>query len=96
MKKIFRGSIHVDGKSHDCLICEINNRRIKVTYEAYNAVERCNTEIFDGHKWNHVLSMLDMGVEPVANAYNLWNVEKRESRANFLFNMSEKICKVIL
>ena len=50
MKQIFRNSTHKSGKSHDCLIAEIKGKKIKITYEAYNAVERCNVEFFDGDK----------------------------------------------
>jgi len=46
MKQLFRNSTHTERKSHDCLIAEIKGKKIKVTYEAYNAVERCNTEFF--------------------------------------------------
>ena len=54
MKQLFRNSTHTQSKSHDCLIAEIKGKKIKVTYEAYNAVERCNTELFNGDKWNHI------------------------------------------
>jgi hypothetical protein len=96
MKQIFRNSIHKSEKSHECLIAELNGKKIKITYEAYNAVERCNTEIFDGFKWNHCISMLDMGVTPETSAYNIWDENKREKRANELFKISVNICRGIL
>lgn len=101
MKQLFRNSIHTPNRSHDCLIAEIGDikngsKKVKITYESYNAVERCNTEFFDGDKWNNILSMLDMGVEPNTSAYNIWNEKKRKSRADELFKKAEVICKGIL
>jgi hypothetical protein len=59
MKHIFRNSIHREGRSHDCSIVEIGNKKVKITYEAYNAGERCTTEFFDGNKWNHIFNGLE-------------------------------------
>ncbi len=96
MKQLFRNSTHTQSKSHDCLIGEIKGKKIKVTYEAYNAVERCNTEFFDGDKWNHILSMLDMGIEPNTSAYNIWDEKKRKNRADESFKKAETMCNSIL
>ena len=96
MKQLFRNSTHTQSKSHDCLIAEIKGKKIKVTYEAYNAVERCNTEIFDGDKWNHFLSMLNMGVEPDNSAYIIWDEKERKNRADKLFKKAETMCNTIL
>lgn len=96
MKQIFRNSIHVIGKSHDCLIAEIKGKKVKMTYEAYNAVERCNTEFFDGDKWNHILSMLNLGELSESSAYNIWDDKKRKKRADDLFKKSEVMCNGIL
>ena len=95
MKQLFRNSTHTQSKSHDCLIAEIKGKKIKVTYEAYNAVERCNTEIFDGDKWNHFLSMLNMGIEQDNCAY-IWDETKRKNRADELFKKAETMCNTIL
>ena len=96
MKLLFRNSTHTESRSHDCLIAEIKGKKIKVTYEAYNAVERCNTEFFDGDKWNHILSMFDMGIEPNTSAYNIWDEKKRKNRADELFKKAETMCNSIL
>lgn len=69
---------------------------VKFTYEAYNAVERFTVEIFDGHKWNHFLSMLDMGITPETSAYNIWNEIKRNQRANDLIKLAESMCETII
>ena len=97
MKIIFRHPTHTSGKSHDCLIAEFGNirnggKKVKMTYEAYNAMEKCNVEFFDGDKWNHILSMLDMGVNPETSAYNIWNEKKRKDRADDLFKKAEDMC----
>jgi hypothetical protein len=97
MKILFRNAIHTPNKSHDCLIAElVGGGKVKITYEAYNAVERCNTEFFDGSKWNHILSMLDMGEIPETSAYNIWNETKRKKRADDLFKKAETMCYGIL
>jgi hypothetical protein len=96
MKQLFRNSTHTQSKSYDCLIAEIKGKKIKVTYEAYNAVERCNTEFFDGDKWNHILSMIDMGIEPNTSAYNIWDEKKRKNRADEAFKKAETMCNGIL
>ena len=96
MKLIIRNSIHRNSKSHDCLIAEIKGKKVKITYEAYNAVEKCNIDFFDGDKWNHIFSMLDMGIEQESSAYNIWDDMKRKKRADDLFKIAEKICNGIL
>lgn len=100
MKTLFRNSTHTQSKSHDCLIAEIGNikngsKKVKITYEAYNAAERCNVEFFDGNKWNHILSILDMGVEPNTSAYNIWDGNKRKVRADELFKKAETMINKI-
>lgn len=101
MKQLFRNSTHKSDRSHDCLIAEIGNiknrlKKVKFTYEAYNAAEKCNVEFFDGDKWNHILSMLDMGEQPNSSAYNIWDESKRKKRADDLFKKAETICNDII
>jgi hypothetical protein len=96
MKIIIRNSVHASSTSHDCLIAEIKEKKIKITYQAYNASEKCNTEFFDGDKWNHIFSILDMGVRPENSAYNIWDEEKRKKRADDLFKIAESMCNSII
>lgn len=101
MKILERNTTHKNERSHDCLLMEIGNRGnggkvVKCTYEAYNAVERCNIEIFDGVKWNHILSMIDMGIEPNTSAYNIWDATKRKTRADECFKKAEKLITKII
>lgn len=96
MKQIFRNSTHLDKRSHDCLVCEIKGKKVKITYEAYNADEKCSVDIFDGYKWNHILSMLDMGIIPDRSAYSLLNGVERNHRSNELIKIAETLCNDIL
>lgn len=96
MKTLFRNSTHKMRKSHDCLIAEIKGKKIKLTYEAYNAVEKFNVEIFDGNKFNVILNILDMGVTQENDAYNIWSDLQREARANNLIKIAKKMCEVII
>jgi hypothetical protein len=95
MKEIIRNSTHTSSNSHDCLIVQIKNKKVKITYQSYNAVERCNTEFFDGDKWNHILSMLDMGIEPNTSTF-LWGAQERKSRTDELFKKAKTMCNAIL
>jgi hypothetical protein len=95
MKQIARNSIHAKSKSHDMILLDHNGKKVKITYEAYNAVERCNTEVFDGHQFNHVFSMMDLGIEPNNIAYIMHDLERKE-RADKLFAMAEKLCEKLL
>lgn len=96
MKKLQRNSLHSKGRSHDCLLLEHNGKKIKMTYEAYNASEQCSVEIFDGFKFNHAFSLRDLGVTPESSAYLIWDEKKREARATDLFSKAEKMCKLLL
>lgn len=101
MKILYRNPIHLLEKSHDCLIAEFGNiknggKKAKITYESYNAIERCNVDFFDGNKWNHIFSMLDMGIEPNTSAYNIWDAAERKKRADTLFDKAKEICLTII
>lgn len=101
MKNLERNSTHKNERSHDCLLMEIGNKGnggkvVKFTYEAYNAVEKCNTEIFDGEKWNHIFSIMDLGVMPETSAYNIWDSAKRKLRADDLFKKAQTMITKII
>ena len=53
-------------------------------------------EFFDGDKWNHIFSILDMGVLQENSAYNIWNEEKRKKRADDLFKIAESMCDFMI
>jgi len=95
MKKLFRNSTHNDRRSHDCLMLDFNGKKVKLTYTSENASESLSVQVFDGHKFNYILSMLDMGITPNNSSY-IWTDAKRKSRADELFKVAEKLCKSIL
>lgn len=96
MKKIVRNSTHKSGRSYDCLIAENGGKKLKMTYDCCNTGERCTIEIFDGYRWNHILSILDMGIEPNKSAATVWDENKRKNRADELFKKAEIMCKAII
>jgi len=96
MKTLLRKSIHEDYRSHDCLVCDIQGKKVKITYEAYNAIEKCNIELFDGFRWNLLFTLLDMGIVPELSAYNIWDKERRRTRADYLFKEAEEMVRSIL
>jgi len=96
MKTIIRNSTHLNSTSYDCLIAEIKGKKIKITYQAYNASEKCNIEFFDGDKWNHIFNMLDIGIIPENSAYNIWDEVKRKKRADDLFKKAEEMCSFLI
>ena len=96
MKIISRKSTHSISDSYDCLVGEILNRKIKITYKAYNAVERCDAELFDGDKWNKILDIKDVGIQPENSAYNIWDENRRKRRADNIFNVFENMIYEIL
>lgn len=95
MQILFSNDTHIDGRSYDCKIVTINGKKCKITYEAYNAAEKCNTEIFDGYKWCPFLSMWDTGSIPNNSAY-IWDSKKRKERANMLFKRAVEMCTSII
>jgi hypothetical protein len=94
-KEIIRNSNHSDNKSHDCLIGEYKGKKIKMTYDAYNASERCTVELFDGNTLNFLLSMSDMGFRPNNSAY-IQADDKRKKRADELFKKGKEMVQLLL
>lgn len=92
---IHRSANHLRERSHDCHIRKYDDRIVNYTYKAYNAAEHFTVEIFDGTKWNHCLSMQDLGVMPDTGAY-FWNESKRLEQANTLYIKAERIVKSLL
>ena len=66
VKEIYRSKLHKREKSHDvCIIqdqSKVRGVKLKMTYECYNALERFTGEQWNGGKWEHTFSMLDLGV----------------------------------
>lgn len=79
-----KSEVHRKSYSYDCSIIRKKERIIKVLYEAGNSYERHTTSLFDGDKWNVILIMLDLGVEPNPHAFITWDEKERKERANDL------------
>jgi hypothetical protein len=73
VKELYRSKIHKREKSHDvCIIqdqSKVKGVKLKMTYECYNALERFTGEQWNGGKWEHTFSMLDLGVSEERTNY---------------------------
>jgi hypothetical protein len=99
VKQIYRSEHHKKEKSHDVCIVQqsdvVRGVKLKMTYESYNAVERFTGELYVGGKWEHLFSMLDLGVEPERSSYNIWNDAKRLKRAEDLIAKGVDYFKIL-
>jgi hypothetical protein len=91
-----RNKLHLNGKSHDTMFVEIKNTKLKMVYEAYNAVERFSVYVFDGLQLNLILTMADLGVESNSSAYNIFSPIEREKRADLMFSKGHKTMELLL
>lgn len=86
-KELYRSKVHNRDNSHDVIIIQDTTRvsgvKLKMTYESYNANERFTGELFVGGKWEHMFSILDLGVSPDKSMY-VSSEMKREQRAESL------------
>ena len=71
VKELYRSKLHRRDKSHDvCIIqdqSKVRGVKLKMTYECSAALERFSGEQWNGGKWEHTFSMLDLGI-PVDNS----------------------------
>ena len=93
VKLLERNKIHVEGRSHDVRLIDFTTpkgeiKKIKFTYESYNAAEKFTTELFNGNEWKYISGMMDLGIRPNSDAYNIWDPKVREARANELYDKS--------
>lgn len=95
MKTIFKKEVNLNNQSHVCHLLEINDKKVKMTYESYNATERFTVDIFDGYKWNHFLSIMDLGVKPETSSY-VWSDNRRIQRAEELFTKAKLMTKKLI
>lgn len=94
-KLIYSASQHLKGKSHEVRVFKNEQGiKMKMTYEAYNAVERFTGEQFVNGKWEHTFSMLDLGVSPESSIY-VSDEGKRETRADNLFKSGIKLFNIL-
>jgi hypothetical protein len=97
MKLLLRNDVHVRDRSYDVSIYEApGNSRVKITYEAYNASERCVAEMWSGQKWNTILSMWDLGVRPDSSIYVTDEANRRKRFEKELLPKIFEIIKIIV
>jgi len=97
MKLLLRNELHKRDKSYDVSFYSApGNSRVKITYSAYNASERCDAEIWDGHKWNSICSMMDLGIQPDSSIYVTDESHRRKRFENELLPKVFKIIEIIV
>jgi hypothetical protein len=95
MNLLHRSPIHKIGKSHDFRVIKIKRTVLFITYEAYNAVEKFDIEIFNGKEKSYILSIYDIGESPNSTAY-VNSIAERELRSIDLFNKAVKMLEKII
>ena len=95
MKTLLRNKIHNNSKSHDITVVQIGDKKVKFTYECYNAIERYTSEVFDGTQWNHIMSMLDLGEVPNSSNY-VRDDATREKRSDELYKKALKFVETLM
>ncbi len=96
MKLIERNKNHKNDKSHDMSFVEIEGKKIKFTYEAYNASEKFSAQIWSNDEWNLVLTMLDLGILPDSGYYvqdNKVREKKNDELVKKAISLVQKILK---
>lgn len=96
MKTILRNKRHVKDRSHDVHIIQVGDKKLKLTYETYNSLERYNIEVFNGEKLNLIGTINDLGVEPNSSAYLLLTPEQREKRVDEIFKIATKFITALM
>jgi hypothetical protein len=75
--------------------CDV--QKIKMTYDCYNGVERCNIEIFNKqeYKFNSVFGLPDLGFIPDSSLYGMGK-ETVLDKASKCFEIAKKLLNHIL
>jgi len=76
MKILHNSPLHKKERSHDFTVIKIKDTVFFLTYEAYNASEKFNVEIFNGKEKTYLFSIYDLGESPNSSAY----VQSEEKR----------------
>lgn len=90
MKIIHNSPIHNDEKSHDFYIIKIGETTFFLTYQAYNAAEKFDVEIFNGKEKSYLLSIYDLGETPNSSMYVCSKLMRKE-RSKCLFEKAVRI-----
>ena len=89
MKTLYESRVHDQNKSHDVIVVQENDVKMKMTYECYNAQERFTGDLFVGGKWEHFFSTLDLGIESNKSNY-VKSEEFRKTRSTELRKLGIK------
>lgn len=97
MKELETVSIVRSEHYHIMKLLSDNNQIIKMTYDCYNGVERCNIELFNKQegKFNSVFSLLDLGFIPDSSFYGMGK-ETVLNKASKCFDTAKKYLKHLL
>jgi len=97
MKELETVTVTKDDRYHIMKLLKNNNQVIKMTYDCYNGVERCNIELFNKQeaKFNSVFGLVDLGFIPDSSFY-INNKQVISDKASKCFEIAKKLLKHIL
>jgi len=95
MKTLLRNKTHIRDRSHDMHIVQKCDKKIKLTYQAYNACEQYVGEVFDGTGFQTLFVMIDLGVVPNSSIY-IHSEKEREQRVDTLYKLAVKFIDVLI
>lgn len=84
-------------RCHIMKLFRCDSRIIKMTYDCYNGVERCNIELFNKQegKFNSVFGLHDLGYVPDSSLY-IKSKEVILDKASKCFDIAKKLLNHIL
>lgn len=95
-KIVLENATHDADKSHHVFVLRIDHKHtVVLTYQAYNAVEKFEGEIFSDGKLNPVFYMADLGVNQNATAY-IKDSKIRKERVKELYPKALKFIEALL
>jgi hypothetical protein len=91
--KSFNESINITNSSTRVTIHYnyLLDKKIKFTYRNDNSFEECNTYLFDGHKWNIIVTLFDIDIEERTMYVNDKNIKEKR-----YLSLLEKTKKLII
>lgn len=96
MKILIRNANHAASRSYETMLVEINGKKVKLTYEAFNGGEKAHAQLFNGIEWAHLFNMDDLGMEQNRRNTYLLEPNERKRIADTAFKGLEKLCLIIL
>lgn len=93
-KIIYSNYSHNGDKTRDTKLIKIENKVFKFSYDAHNCSESFTGELFDGDRFNHIFSLLDVGL-PAASVY-IWDESKIKTRLELLTKNGLEFVKLLM